>query len=66
MNTDYCAVCYGTGAINCNHCGGIGIDFDSSLLNDECRGCNGTGKRICHDCRGTGEYPAAIWLKPLS
>jgi len=61
MTNDSCAVCYGTGAIHCNHCGGTAINHDSGLLNDECRECKGTGNITCHDCRGTGEWhPAGL------
>lgn len=61
MAKDPCATCGGTGTIHCSHCGGIGINRNSSLLDDQCHGCKGTGMERCQDCRGTGEwYPVAI------
>jgi DnaJ-class molecular chaperone len=57
MANDPCSTCGGTGRIHCNHCGGSGINQNSSLLNAECRGCQGTGKEICQPCRGSGEWP---------
>jgi len=56
MANDTCAICGGTGALRCNHCGGGGINQNSSLLDDQCHGCKGTGKERCQDCRGTGEW----------
>ena len=56
MAKDPCATCSGTGTIHCNHCGGGGINQNSSLLNAECHGCKGTGNEVCQACRGTGEW----------
>lgn len=56
MAHDPCAICSGTGAIRCSHCGGSGINRRSSLLDDECYGCKGMGTERCQECRGTGEW----------
>lgn len=61
MAKDPCVTCSGTGTIPCNHCGGGGINRNSSLLNAECHGCKGTGNEVCQACRGTGEWrPVAL------
>lgn len=64
MANDPCALCGGTGALRCNHCGGGGINQNSSLLDDQCHGCQGTGQERCQECRGTGEWrPVTSFLQ---
>jgi hypothetical protein len=64
MANDPCAICGGTGTLRCNHCGGGGINQNSSLLDDQCHGCKGKGKERCQECRGTGEWRPATFFLP--
>lgn len=51
---EMCLECSGSGKVECEHCGGSGINHNSSLLNDTCRNCQGTGWEDCGHCDGTG------------
>lgn len=63
MTTEMCLICAGTGGIRCTHCGGNGINLNSSLLGDACRACKGTGREICQACKGTGAWSVDLEKK---
>lgn len=60
---EMCLECSGSGAIDCEHCGGTGGERDSGLLNEACRHCAGTGRVSCPHCQGTGQVEAGATHK---
>jgi len=65
---EMCLVCYGSGSVKCEACGGSGAMPGASLLGQDCLKCNGRGRETCSHCRGSGavevpEYagPEAAW-----
>lgn len=54
-----CLVCYGTGKIKCEVCGGSGEMPGGSLLDQECLKCKGKGSVNCRRCEGTGKVEVA-------
>jgi DnaJ-class molecular chaperone len=54
MMKETCAVCYGTGAVKCEVCGGSGEMPFTGLLDQECLKCKGSGRAVCRRCAGSG------------
>jgi hypothetical protein len=61
---EMCLTCYGTGAVNCQVCGGTGIMPDVSLIDEDCLKCKGARVEPCLDCRGTGFIGDDVALPP--
>jgi hypothetical protein len=54
MMKETCAVCYGTGAVKCEVCGGSGEMPFTGLLDQECLKCEGSRMANCRRCAGSG------------
>lgn len=52
---EMCLECSGSGQVECQHCGGSGLEAASALLHDTCRKCQGTRCEPCGHCGGTGQ-----------
>jgi DnaJ-class molecular chaperone len=49
-----CLVCYGSGSVKCEACGGSGAMPGASLLDQDCLRCKGRGRETCAHCQGSG------------